>query len=886
MNPHINANKNRLLSLLTVSALLLPLPLMTACSNDDSAGSSEATSHIERAETYADQRQYRSALLEIRNAIKADPDNVSHVIRLAELYLSIGANREASDLLEPWLEDQPQEVALLLARAYVSRGKHLSAQETLEQYKPGGPEQQTRVSLVRAEALRVSGDRAEALSLYRNLMANHPSNVDAILGTARTLIDLNQPGQALRTIEDWLQQNSPVPEVRYWKGMAEYQENNLEAAAQTLTDAASDLPSSDVFLPVRRNILTLLSRVLTEQGKTVDAQVYNKILAENRNNDAVEQGNAATTALKEGNIDEAKRILGDMLSMNPENRQAALMLGALATSTGDTEKGSRLLSENLDPETTSTPFLRAATMAQIDIGEREQALETLERALKARPEDNEILAMHGILALSMPEHQDTGVASLSKAIANEPDRVRLRLALARHYLGKERPEQALAQLRMAFTSQPAAWTTTGTYLNLLIQQGEIKEAEEIRDSLLNGYPDEPNALFLASMADARLGNIDEAITRLRQLDEENPDLSLPKQALASLYAQNGENEQAVEMQLAAARLTPDAIRPLQQAGQIYARDHSTEDVERWLNRLAEDSPELAKNANTLSAIINISQGELEQARNLLNQWQDTESSAVRQARVQLLVAEARAAVQSGNYQKAREKAAEAIALAPENVNFALLPVSIAEMEGNTDKAFDALDAVEENFGEQQAVVFSRAALLEKHLGTAEAHDYLAKQWQSSRETELMPALIRLAKQEAPDSVDQLTDSWLEAAPDSVAAHLARAEWLMTNEQELQAANHYEQVLSRQPDNVGALNNLAWLLRQDDTSRAAELASRARELAPENPAVLDTYGWILHLSGKHSDAREAIEEALRLAPDNAEIQSHLEAVKNEDRGTSG
>jgi len=128
MNPHINANKNRLLSLLTVSALLLPLPLMTACSNDNSAGSSEATSHIERAETYADQRQYRSALLEIRNAIKADPDNVSHVIRLAELYLSIGANREASDLLEPWLEDQPQEVALLLARAYVSRGKHLSAQ--------------------------------------------------------------------------------------------------------------------------------------------------------------------------------------------------------------------------------------------------------------------------------------------------------------------------------------------------------------------------------------------------------------------------------------------------------------------------------------------------------------------------------------------------------------------------------------------------------------------------------------------------------------------------------------------------------------------------------------------------------------------------------------
>jgi Flp pilus assembly protein TadD len=43
-------------------------------------------------------------------------------------------------------------------------------------------------------------------------------------------------------------------------------------------------------------------------------------------------------------------------------------------------------------------------------------------------------------------------------------------------------------------------------------------------------------------------------------------------------------------------------------------------------------------------------------------------------------------------------------------------------------------------------------------------------------------------------------------------------------------------------------------------------------------VLDTYGWILHLSGRHSEARVAIEKALALAPDNAEIQGHLETVK--------
>ena len=93
-----------------------------------------------------------------------------------------------------------------------------------------------------------------------------------------------------------------------------------------------------------------------------------------------------------------------------------------------------------------------------------------------------------------------------------------------------------------------------------------------------------------------------------------------------------------------------------------------------------------------------------------------------------------------------------------------------------------------------------------------------------------------------------------------------------------AANHYEQVISRQPNNVAALNNLAWLLRENDSTRAMELAGRARDLAPDNAAVLDTYGWILHLSGNHSEAKKVLRKALQLAPDNVEIKAHLATVE--------
>tara|TARA_R110002111_G_scaffold133190_1_gene198997 strand:+ start:2347 stop:4983 length:2637 start_codon:yes stop_codon:yes gene_type:complete len=862
--------------LLLAGSLLFTLPLLSGCNN--SPDSSEALSHITRAETYSQQGQFRSALLEVKNAIQKDPNNVDHIVRLADLYLQIGAAKEASELLAPWMEEQPDAVGLTLARAYVEQGKQLSATETLALQTPSSPQDQLEASLIRAEAFRKSGEAAEALALYSSLAASNSSNVRAITGALQSQINLGKNAQAIEAANEWLTKNEMAPEVLYWKGQAQYRLNQLEQASATLTEAVGVLPTSDIFLPIRRNVLTTLSRVLTEQGKVSEAQIYNRILAENIKSDAREQAEAAVAALKEGNFDEAKAILRDTLKLNPENEQVAMMLGAISAGTGDLDEGARLLKENLDPETTPVQFIRAAILAQIDTDDREAALTTLDRAIKARPNDNELLAMHGILALSLPGHENGGIASLSKAIGNEPGRVRLRLALARYYLQNDQSEQALGQLRMAFTSDPSDWATTSTYLNALIQQGEEKEAGEIRDSLLNGYGDQPRAVLLASLADTQLGNPDAATKRLETLVKENPELQAPKVALASLYAQSGQREMAVNMLVDAATLTPNAIRPLQQAGQIYMQDHSVAEARNWLASVAKAHPELKRNTDTLTALLAITQGELADARAILSQWKDADSATVKRAHGQLLVAEATAAASNKEWARAKAKAAEAIALEPENVGFAMLPAGIAQMEGKLDDALSALDAVEKTHGEVSATILSRTSLLKQQKGPDAAYSYLSDRWQATRNLQLMPSLLGLAKENAPSSLDGLTEGWLQEAPRSLAAHLARAEWLITNGQETAATGHYDQVLARQPNNVAALNNLAWILREENPDRALKLALQASELAPNSPAVLDTYGWVLHLAGNHAEAKTAIEKALELAPGNTEIEVHLEAVK--------
>jgi putative PEP-CTERM system TPR-repeat lipoprotein len=865
----------KLPQLLLVTTLTMTVLAGCSSQSEDDA----ALSHITRSETYAEQGQYRSAVLEIKNAIQKEPDNVAHVVHLAELYLQIGAARQASEVLKPWLEDQTNAVALPLADAYVRQGKHLSARETLERAAPESAAEQTYANLIRAQALRLSGQNIESLALFRKVSDTDPANVEAVAGQIQNHLELNRGRQAVETAENWLERHGENPRVLYLEGLAHYQGDNLEAATESLTKAAGGLPTSDVFLPLRRNILSLLSRTLTEQGRMTEAQVYNRVLAENTNNEVREQGQNAITAIQEGNLDDAKRILSEMLQINPDNEQAALMLGTLQLKQGNLDEGADLLAKNLDPETTATNFIRAATAASLDQGKRSEAFTTLTRAIEARPNDVDLLAMHGIVGLSVPEHHDEGVISLNKALAVQPDRVRLRFALARHYIDQNETEQALGQLRQAYTAKPDEWSTTGMYVALLLREDELTEAREIRDGLLNGYPDEPMAQLIASVADAGLGETEGAITRLEKLVAEHPEFPQAMVALARFYLETGQSDKAVDTMVQAAKATPDAIQPLQQAAQIKARNSSPEQLIAWLNQLAEDHPELKEHANALAALVYIPQGKLAEAQALLKDAEREEASpALKRAKAELLITEAQRAANRKDWATARAKAGKAATMQPDNLRFALVPIRISQMEGKLDEAFRAVEGVQETFGNQTAISLTKAAILKQQEGDKAAYQYLKNQWQEHSDPGVMPSLLALARAEEPDAMANLSAEWVEKTPGSVDARMVRADWLMLNDQGEQAAEHYEWVLARQPTNLAALNNIAWLLRESNPPRALQLATRATELAPDNAAVLDTFGWILYLQEQYAEARTALQRAHDLAPRNAEIKGHLETVK--------
>jgi len=63
-----------------------------------------------------------------------------------------------------------------------------------------------------------------------------------------------------------------------------------------------------------------------------------------------------------------------------------------------------------------------------------------------------------------------------------------------------------------------------------------------------------------------------------------------------------------------------------------------------------------------------------------------------------------------------------------------------------------------------------------------------------------------------------------------------------------AVAQYQVVVSQQPNNIGALNNLAWAGGQLGDPKAMSYAERALKLAPDSPPVLDTAGVLLVTAG--------------------------------------
>lgn len=91
-----------------------------------------------------------------------------------------------------------------------------------------------------------------------------------------------------------------------------------------------------------------------------------------------------------------------------------------------------------------------------------------------------------------------------------------------------------------------------------------------------------------------------------------------------------------------------------------------------------------------------------------------------------------------------------------------------------------------------------------------------------------------------------------------------------------AANAYRNALYIDDRDPLTLNNYAYFLAETDSNleEALDMSRQAVEAVPDSPTNIDTYAWILHKLGRHEDALEEQEKAIKMGEEEDMVSSEL------------
>jgi len=121
--------------------------------------------------------------------------------------------------------------------------------------------------------------------------------------------------------------------------------------------------------------------------------------------------------------------------------------------------------------------------------------------------------------------------------------------------------------------------------------------------------------------------------------------------------------------------------------------------------------------------------------------------------------------------------------------------------------------------------------------------------------------------------------WLKGHPNNAGAIAILGTLEESRGDTRKAEDYYRQALAIQPTQPVAANNLSYLMLKngENADVALSLAETARRSMPNSPNAADTLAWAYYYKGTYGFARDLLEDAIKVEPNNAIMQYHLGMV---------
>ena len=578
---------------------------------------------------------------------------------------------------------------------------------------------------------------------------------------------------------------------------------------------------------------------------------------------------------QKGDLDKAIAVVQAALQRTPKSADLHLILADLDSRNKDVTGAEEQMHEVISLEPKELPHryeLARYLLQQKDVDAAEQVVR---EAVSSAPDnaDAKLMLINFLAAQRGPER---AAAEAEQMLAREPGNDSLKLALGQYFVRAGNAPRAEAIYKSAVEhagKKPDGLLARNLLAALLLARGDVGGATTLVDEVLKENARDNSALVIRADIALAKGDAPASIADLRAVLRDQPNSVPIMRALARSYTQNGEPDLAEEAVRQAVQLAPKDPGSRMDLAQALIRSNKLDEALPLLEQLTKDEPMNVQVQQVLFRV-QAAQQRYEDARATAVGIQKTEPKSGAGLYLAGLIDEAehKDADAARDYEQALE-------LQPDAVEPLAALTRLDIRLKQPARAMQRVDAVIAKFPKDAAALNLKAELfaaqaqypsaIKAYQDTIQAVPGAVAAYHGLAQAQHLAKLDDDAIRTLQQGLDKTHDS------QELVSDLSRLYEGLGKVDDAIAL--YNGILTKNPQSVFALNNLAMLLVTFKSDPAS--IGRAQKLADQLTAysvveVVDTRGWVKFKSGDFHAAEALLQQAVDKAPDSPMFHYHL------------
>ncbi len=826
-------------------------------------------SYLSDAQAALKKGDLKVAQINLRNAVRSDPQNAEAHFWLGRVALELGdpvaAEREAvaarergfdphqtvpllsqalltqnkfNELLQklrPEGNDPLLDASILVFRGYaeVALKRPDDAQKSFAQAEQAAP-RTVEPLLADARLLVARGNLAEAQAKIDQALAAQPKSADALLAKAQLLRLRNDTVGALALLDGLVADQPSVMQARLERASLELAVNKNDAAKADVDAVLKATPGN-----VQAIYLQAVMEAQARDYPAADADLERISGYIGR----LQRGFYLQAVVKEqlGQTEQAEQAARKYLGRSPDDLAAYKVLARIQFSKHRPDQVIETLSKETDSGKADAEAYDLIGQAYAATGRGQEAIGAFQKAEALAPTDVGVQTRLASVRMGMGD-ADSAMGDLEHTLELAPKlsavgEALFFAALATGDTGKA--AEALAKIRAAQGSTEVVDNLEGLFK---LAQIDFAGAKSAFTDIVGKHPDFIPARINLARVDMMLGDRPEAQRILTEVLNRQPVAEPALTMMVSSDVQANQLAEATALLERAHKADPARTRVTLSLGELYIRAGSPR---KALDLAAAESPEASgTEILSLQATAYLALGQKKEARladaEILKR--DPNAVVARRQLVALLM-------EAGEFESARNATNAGIAANPRSYQLYQDLVMIDLKAAGVDAAVATADRLQAQDRDFPAI---KALKGDIYMAASRPADAVTAYAEANNAAPSSLLVIRLSgallKSGHAEDANALLADWLGKHGDDILVTEQASQVGIATGHYDEAAEYLERLLRQKPHDPVALNNLAWVCQQQGNDQKAQVLARQAYVLAPNQQTADTLGWILTTSG--------------------------------------